>query len=70
MNTKNVTPSESRQYLRKIWEVEKEFLLEVIPVLQDIKIEYPTDIFFFDVIPVTPPNARPVCIVKKKIGCF
>lgn len=63
-NTKNVTPEQSRQYLRKIWEMEKNLLMEVIPLLKTIKSEYPTDIFFFDVIPVTPPNMRPVsCVI-------
>lgn len=37
-----------------------DLLMEVIPLLKDIKIEYPTDVFFFDVIPVTPPSMRPV----------
>lgn len=59
-NTKNVTPEKSREYLRKIWQVEKDLLVEVIPLLKDIKIEYPTDVFYFDVIPVTPPSMRPV----------
>lgn len=61
---KNVPPEESRQYLRRIWDVEKNLLSEVIPVLGDLKTDHPTDVFFFDVVPVTPPNMRPVNKVR------
>lgn len=46
--------------MRQIWEVEKDLLVEVIPLLKEINTQYPTDVFFFDVIPVTPPSMRPV----------
>lgn len=33
---------------------------QFLSVLTNIKCEYPTDVFFFEVIPVPPPNVRPV----------
>lgn len=49
-----------RQVLRQVWAVEKQLLLQVVPLLQSIHTQYPTDVFYFDIIPVTPPNLRPV----------
>ncbi|CAH2001255.1 unnamed protein product [Acanthoscelides obtectus] len=46
--------------MRKIWVSEKSFLEHLLPVLQDIRAEHPTDVFYFTVIPVPPPNIRPV----------
>lgn len=56
----NLNPKEIREHLRKLWENEKIFLAEVMPILQHRNLEHATDIFFFDVIPVPPPNVRPV----------
>lgn len=55
-----MSESHSRDHLRQIWQKEKDFLQEFVSVLKDIKIEHPTDVFFFEVIPVPPPNVRPV----------
>lgn len=46
--------------MRNIWKEEQEFLEQFISVLSDIKTDNPTDAFFFEVIPVPPPNVRPV----------
>ncbi|CAB0034651.1 unnamed protein product [Trichogramma brassicae] len=55
-----VMPDESKKYLRNLWANEKEIMRLMFPCLKDITIEYPTDIFFFSVVPVLPLNARPV----------
>lgn len=48
--------------MRSIYAKEREFLEQFITVLTHIESEYPTDAFFFEVIPVPPPNIRPVRI--------
>lgn len=48
--------------MRNIWAEEQEFLEQFVSVLTDINSEYPTDAFFFEVIPVPPPNVRPVSV--------
>ncbi|KAJ8913639.1 hypothetical protein NQ315_007356 [Exocentrus adspersus] len=65
--SKYVNPQESREYLRNIWEAEREFVEEIASVLKNVEAEYPTDVFYFDVIPVPPPNVRPVNIVNARI---
>ncbi|KAI4500568.1 hypothetical protein M0802_004530 [Mischocyttarus mexicanus] len=55
-----IMPDQSKEYLRKVWQHEKDFIKVIIPCLNDINIEYPTDVFFFNVIPVLPPIVRPV----------
>lgn len=57
---KIITPEESRQYMRSLWANDKDLLMEIIPVLKRINTENPTDIFYFDILPVPPPNVRPV----------
>ncbi|KAK3927796.1 DNA-directed RNA polymerase I subunit RPA1 [Frankliniella fusca] len=59
-----LNPKEIRDHLRKLWVNEKEFMSEIMPVLKHRNIEHPIDIFFFDVIPVPPPNVRPVNLVR------
>jgi len=49
-----------RDHLRKIWRNEKEFVTALSPVLDNCDMEHPTDIFFFDMLPVPPPKMRPV----------
>ncbi|XP_045469038.1 DNA-directed RNA polymerase I subunit RPA1 [Harmonia axyridis] len=66
---KYVNPHESRNYLREIWQKESEFLMTMAPLLVNVKNEeYPTDIFYYKIIPVTPPLTRPVNFVKGKIS--
>lgn len=60
---KYVTPDESRSYMRQVWENEKDLMREIIAVLGGIQGEYPTDIFYWDIIPVIPPNLRPVILL-------
>ncbi|KAF7381991.1 hypothetical protein HZH66_013423 [Vespula vulgaris] len=55
-----VMPDQSKEYLRKLWQNEKEFLKVIIPCLNDVNTEYATDVFFFDVVPVLPPIVRPI----------
>ncbi|XP_034242547.1 DNA-directed RNA polymerase I subunit RPA1 [Thrips palmi] len=60
----SLNPKELRDHLRGLWNNEKQFMAEVMPILKDRDLEYPTDLFFFDVIPVPPPNVRPVNMVN------
>lgn len=62
-----VLPSESIEYLRKIWENEKRFLKYILPILKTTTAEFPTDLFFLTVIPVTPTNTRPINIVNNSV---
>ncbi|XP_046828533.1 DNA-directed RNA polymerase I subunit RPA1 isoform X2 [Vespa crabro] len=55
-----VMPDQSKEYLRKLWVNEKEFLKVIIPCLNNVNTEYATDVFFFDVVPVLPPIVRPI----------
>lgn len=58
---KIVTPRECRDYLRSIWLMEQQALLEIVPVLKGVKdMEFPTDVFFLDVVAVLPSNVRPI----------
>ncbi|EFA05003.1 DNA-directed RNA polymerase I subunit RPA1-like Protein [Tribolium castaneum] len=65
---KYVTPDESRTYMRNIWKEEKELMREIIAVLGGVEGEHPTDVFYWDVIPVIPPNMRPVNIVNSRVS--
>lgn len=58
--SKYITPDESRTYLNKIYEQEMDLMKEIIAVLAGIDSENPTDVFYWDIIPVIPPNMRPV----------
>lgn len=60
-------PDQSREYLRKIWENEKDILSVIFPCLKDLSIIYPTDVFFFQVIPVLPPVVRPVNFLDNQL---
>ncbi|XP_076296243.1 RNA polymerase I subunit RpI1 [Lasioglossum baleicum] len=59
-----VMPNQTKEYLRNLWQNEKDFLKVLIPCFGMVDIEYPTDIFFFEVIPVLPPIVRPVNFVN------
>jgi DNA-directed RNA polymerase I subunit RPA1 len=65
---KYVTPDESRQYMRQIWEQEKDMMRELVAVLRGIEGDHPTDVFYWDTIPVVPPNMRPVNVVNDRIS--
>ncbi|KAK9309722.1 hypothetical protein QLX08_000714 [Tetragonisca angustula] len=64
MDTVLIMPDQSKEYLRKFWQNEKDFLKVLTPCFGMVDIEYPTDIFFFEVIPVLPPIVRPVNFVN------
>lgn len=60
LQSRYIAPDESRRYLRQMFEQEKDLMKEIISVLAGIDTENPTDIFYWDIIPVLPPNVRPV----------
>ncbi|KYQ51825.1 DNA-directed RNA polymerase I subunit RPA1 [Trachymyrmex zeteki] len=60
LETIMIMPDQSKEYLRQLWNNERDFLKIIVPCLELVDIEYPTDIFFFEVIPVLPPIVRPV----------
>ncbi|XP_036139810.1 DNA-directed RNA polymerase I subunit RPA1 isoform X2 [Monomorium pharaonis] len=67
LGTVMIMPDQSKEYLRRLWENERDFLEIIVPCLELIDIEYPTDVFFFEVIPVLPPIVRPVNILNSQI---
>lgn len=52
-----------RDLLRLLWENDKELFGQMYPVLFKTNIDYPTDVFFLEVISVMPSKFRPVNIV-------
>ncbi|XP_057335283.1 DNA-directed RNA polymerase I subunit RPA1 [Microplitis mediator] len=62
-----LTPDQSKAYLRKVWRNDKDVLKVMIPCLSSIDIEFPTDIFFFDLIPVVPPKTRPPNMLRNQV---
>lgn len=60
-------PDQSREYLRKVWKNEKDILVVIFPCLKGLSIDYPTDVFFFEVVPVLPPVVRPVNILDSQL---
>ncbi|XP_041782131.1 DNA-directed RNA polymerase I subunit RPA1 [Anopheles merus] len=62
-STEVVLARESQMFLRKLYEQEGTLLSLLFPVLHSAKHEttqYPTDIFFMEVVPVPPCKMRPV----------
>lgn len=59
---KAILPDECRQYLKNIYQHNAEVLTSIFPVLKHCSknVNNPTDVFFFDVIPVIPSTVRPV----------
>lgn len=60
LETVMIMPDQSKEYLRQLWNNERDFLKIIVPCLKFVDIEYPTDVFFFEVIPVLPSIVRPV----------
>ncbi|RLU27161.1 hypothetical protein DMN91_000960 [Ooceraea biroi] len=58
-----IMPEQSKEHMRQLWNNEKDFLKAIMPCLQLVDIEYPTDVLFFEVIPVLPPVVRPINFV-------
>lgn len=46
--------------MKEIWKQENELMQQLVPVLKNVNPNDPTDIFYFEVVPVPPPNLRPV----------
>lgn len=46
--------------MRSVWVNEQEIAQALFPVLKRDDMEFPTDLFFLDTIPVSPPCTRPV----------
>ncbi|RZB40094.1 DNA-directed RNA polymerase I subunit RPA1 [Asbolus verrucosus] len=67
VEAKYMKPDESRSLMRRIWEAEKDLMKEIISVLAGIDNDNPTDVFYWDIIPVIPPSMRPVNIVNNRI---
>lgn len=60
-------PDQSKEYLQKLWQNESETLRAVMPCLSTVSIQHPTDVFFYEVIPVLPPIVRPVNILNDQM---
>jgi DNA-directed RNA polymerase I subunit RPA1 len=58
-----ITPTKSKEHLRRLWNNEKKLFKLIVPCLALINAEYPTDTFFFEIIPVIPSTARPANFV-------
>ena len=60
-----LTPTEVRRHLRLVWSHDSDVLGKVFKALAVHvtrgAVESPTDVFFFDVLPVPPSRFRPVC---------
>ncbi|KAL1509795.1 hypothetical protein ABEB36_004477 [Hypothenemus hampei] len=63
-----VNASQSQSYLREIWNIEQDLIKLIVPVLNDVQMEHPTDAFFFNVIPVPPPVVRPLNIQNGRVS--
>ncbi|WAR08028.1 RPA1-like protein, partial [Mya arenaria] len=55
-----ITPLKLRDHFRKVWSADGVVLQEVYPVLKHSGLEFPTDIFFLEAIPVPPTKFRPI----------
>lgn len=60
LETVMIMPDQSKEYLRRLWHNEKDFFKIIVPCLNLVDIEYPTDVLFLEVVPVSPPIVRPV----------
>lgn len=56
-----ILAEECRDYFKKTFATNGEFIKMLFPILESCSksLECPTDIFFIDSLPVTPPNVRP-----------
>lgn len=64
-----ILADECREYLREVYKNHSKLLLELFPVLQikSNNIQYPTDILFMNIVPVTPPKCRPTNVLHDEI---
>nr|CAD7431182.1 unnamed protein product [Timema monikensis] len=54
-------------HLRKLWPENCDFITAILPVLKTSSLQYPTDIFFMDLVSVPPPKTRPVNYIDNKM---
>lgn len=62
-----IMPNEAKSHIRKVWSNESEVLKIMFPCLSMVDSENPTDVFFFDVVPVLPPTVRPAAFVHNEM---
>ncbi|RWS26622.1 DNA-directed RNA polymerase I subunit RPA1-like protein [Leptotrombidium deliense] len=61
------TASDARNHLRELWKNERDALQTIFSVLKSVSSEeYPTDVFFFDSILVSPNKFRPLMFMGGK----
>ncbi|XP_014216995.1 DNA-directed RNA polymerase I subunit RPA1 [Copidosoma floridanum] len=60
-------PDDLKNIMQRIWIREKKILSMMIPCLNSINVEHPTDIFFLSVVLVVPPLVRPVNMMNGQI---
>ncbi|KAI4454954.1 dna-directed rna polymerase [Holotrichia oblita] len=65
--SKHLNPEEIKTHLRSLWGNDRDVLVQLVPVLSMVESQYPTDVFFFKVIPVPPPNVRPANFVAGRV---
>jgi DNA-directed RNA polymerase I subunit RPA1 len=54
-----LNPEELKQHFRELWSWDPEILINLFPMLKNKTCEFPTDLFFVDVLSVPPPKTRP-----------
>ena len=54
-----LNPEELKNHFRELWTWDRELLSRMFPMLKNNSDEYPTDVFFIDVLAVPPPKSRP-----------
>lgn len=62
-----IMADELQKIFRNIWTVERDMIVSVIPVLENVKCEFPTDVMFMDIVPLLPVNCRPVNYVDNRM---
>ncbi|KAH1018463.1 hypothetical protein HUJ05_006231 [Dendroctonus ponderosae] len=67
MESKYINPSQSQCFLRDIWDAEEDLIKYMVPILNDVKLPHPTDVFFYKVVLVPPPNVRPLNYLNGKV---
>lgn len=60
-------PIDILNHMRQLWKNEKQFIVTLLPVLANIKIEHPTDVCFMSEVLVTPSNLRPNLMINGKM---
>lgn len=61
-----LTALKIKEHMRLVWSKDNALLLELFPMLRFTELDYPTDIFFMDVVPVPPNRFRPISVRQDK----